>query len=79
MRSPRILIQWRPRLLGRIVALELFQRRFLVQPFVIEYVIGFRFGRRDARRLRLVCACVHFAFFRWRLKKATLAPRRTML
>ena len=67
MPSPRILIQQQPGLVGRIVvAQQLFQRRF-IEPFLVGHIVRFRLKRRDARRIRLVCARVHVAFFRRRL------------
>jgi hypothetical protein len=39
------------------------------------FVIGFRFRRRDARRLRRVCARVHLAFFRRRLTAGDISRR----
>ncbi len=70
MPSPRILIQ-QPRLIGRIVvAQQLLQRRF-IEPFFVRHVVRWR----DARRIRLVCACVHVAFFRRRLTTKPPDPR----
>jgi putative membrane protein len=60
-------IQWRSRLFGRIVAQQFLRRRHLVGPFFVRHRVRFRFGRRHARRLRRICACVHVAFFRRRL------------
>lgn len=74
MPSPRIVIQQQSRLIWRIVvAQQLLQRRF-IKPFFVSYVIRFRLKRCDARRVRIVCACVHVAFFRRRLTPDPLAP-----
>jgi hypothetical protein len=67
MPAARIFIQRRPRLVGRVVAQQLLQQRFLVKPFAVRHFVRFRFGRRHARRFRLVRARVHVAFFRRRL------------
>ena len=71
MLAPRIFIQWRPRLIGRVVAQQFLQQRFLIKPF--RHIVRFRFERGDARRIRLVRACVHVAFFRWRLTADDIA------
>jgi len=74
MPSPRILIQ-QPRLIGRIVvAQQLLQRRF-IEPFFVRHVVRFQLKRRDARRIRLVCARIHVAFFRRRLTTKPPGPR----
>src|SRR5882724_1356511 len=79
MPSPRVVIRQQPRLIGRIVvAQQLLQRRF-IKPFFVRYVIRFRLKRCDARRIRLVCARVHVAFFRRRLTPDPLAALRTIL
>ena len=67
MPAPRLFIQWRSRLIERIVTQQFLQQRYLIQPFVLRHVVRLRFRRRDARRIRLVCTCVHLAFFRRRL------------
>jgi hypothetical protein len=77
MLATRLVIQRRPGFVRCLVlARQFFQRRFLVKPFAYgRFVIGIRFRRRDARRLRRVCARVHVAFFRRRLMAGDISCR----
>jgi hypothetical protein len=67
MPAPWIFIRWRSRLFRRVVAQRFLRRRHLVRPFFVGHLVRFRFGRRHARRIRRVRACVHVAFFRRQL------------
>src|SRR5260370_42466572 len=74
MSAPWIVIRRRPRLVRRVVVAQQFLWwRQLIGPFAIRRFVRCRFGRRDARRVRRVCA--HVWFFRRRLTDPPWAAR----
>ena len=58
MRVTQFFVQpWRLR--RQLVAQQLLQQRFVLEPFIFRH-IGFHFARGAARRLRLICARLWF-------------------
>jgi len=71
----RVLVRWRPWLSRLRVAQQFLGRGYLIEPRPVGYIAGFRLGRRDARRLRWVCARVRVAFFPRRLTADDILAR----